>query len=586
MVRLIKKTLESYPKRQSTSDTDKKKVIYSKQSDNWGTNNNSGSTEFSKANTVMYANRVATNRDLFIIDTGASVTMVKSQDLLHDYIPFDEPRPVKAANDEVMEVLGQGTLICAVDDKQLHIPNVGYVPKLMQNLISAPALLNDDDTISMTSTALIHSRLGKIGILRDVCESIMSVVHSVPTVALAQSTSPLLLLHEAWGHPNNNAFKYMLRQQSYSYNENDLQFHCQSCLQGKQFQNIPNIATDDKALTPLEVIHADVIGPLPTSITGDMFALVVSDEYSRYMCCIPMQRKSDVSELLIILIHNMETHHQCQVRQLRSDNGGEFQNNQLKLFCETKGIQHTFITPHMHHQNGLAERANRSVQDKARVLMLQLKLPEVYWPYAYKTAAFLLNATPKQVLNNISPFELWFGKPVDYNLLKPFGIQCYAHIPEHYRSRLDPNGRLCILLGFPDNRKAYTLLDIEAGEVVDSSHVKFLDKYYDGEFPTVQQQSMSLPHGITAIPRTTTNIRDNSQEEHDRLSSTQSGEDTALHDNDTSSLDTPELSSLRNFLDINDPSDANLSSEESDHEDMQITPLDNLSWFHNDHSDF
>ncbi|EDK46480.1 hypothetical protein LELG_04661 [Lodderomyces elongisporus NRRL YB-4239] len=53
MVRLIKKTLESYPKRQSTSGTDKKKVIYSKQSDNWGTNKSSSKC-YLKANPFMF----------------------------------------------------------------------------------------------------------------------------------------------------------------------------------------------------------------------------------------------------------------------------------------------------------------------------------------------------------------------------------------------------------------------------------------------------------------------------------------------------------------------------------------------------
>ncbi|WRX14553.1 Integrase [Theobroma cacao] len=43
---------------------------------------------------------------------------------------------------------------------------------------------------------------------------------------------------------------------------------------------------------------------------------------------------------------------------IRSDHGGEFENDEFEEFCNEKGLDHNFSTPRTPHQNGIVERKN------------------------------------------------------------------------------------------------------------------------------------------------------------------------------------------------------------------------------------
>ncbi|GBO02301.1 hypothetical protein AVEN_21648-1 [Araneus ventricosus] len=64
--------------------------------------------------------------------------------------------------------------------------------------------------------------------------------------------------------------------------------------------------------------------------------------------------------------------------------------------------------------NGVAERANRYLLEKARALIYEAKLPKSYWGYAVQTAAYLKNRITNQTVGNL-PFEI---KYEDKDLVK------------------------------------------------------------------------------------------------------------------------------------------------------------------------
>ena len=51
---------------------------------------------------------------------------------------------------------------------------------------------------------------------------------------------------------------------------------------------------------------------------------------------------------------------------LRSDNGGEYVSKAFQAFCDSKGIKRELTAPYNPPQNGVAERMNRTIQDKVR----------------------------------------------------------------------------------------------------------------------------------------------------------------------------------------------------------------------------
>ena len=61
------------------------------------------------------------------------------------------------------------------------------------------------------------------------------------------------------------------------------------------------------------------------------------------------------------------------VEKVRSDHGGQFENEPFESFCEKYGIVHEFSYPRTPQKNGVVERKNRSLQEMARTMIHENK---------------------------------------------------------------------------------------------------------------------------------------------------------------------------------------------------------------------
>ena len=98
------------------------------------------------------------------------------------------------------------------------------------------------------------------------------------------------------------------------------------------------------------------------------------------------------------------------MKVLRSDNGGEYRNEEMKRFCKNKMIKQEFTVPHNPEQNGMAERMNRTLIEMTRCMLKDARLGKVYWCEAMTTAADICNVLPSASSPKASPFELVFRR--------------------------------------------------------------------------------------------------------------------------------------------------------------------------------
>ena len=72
------------------------------------------------------------------------------------------------------------------------------------------------------------------------------------------------------------------------------------------------------------------------------------------------------------------------------------------------------------------------------------------------------------------PEEVWTSNPCcDYLNLKIFGCEAYALTPKNQHSKLDPQSKKCIFVGYDDVTKGYRLWDPTAYKIVISRDVIF-----------------------------------------------------------------------------------------------------------------
>ena len=232
---------------------------------------------------------------------------------------------------------------------------------------------------------------------------------------------------------------------------------CEPCAMGKNHRQ-PFPHSDNKTTKPLELIHMDLCGPMPVStFGGSKYVATFLDDYSGYSWTKLIKLKSDVTELVKSLFTNLETQSGLKIITVRTDNGGEYINNELESYFDSKGIVHQTTVPYTPEQNGKAERLNRTLMEKVRSMMADCDLPAEAWGEAMYTATYLRNRSP--VTNKeCTPFEVITGTKPNLSHLKAFGSKAYVHIPKEKRNKLDFKSIPGYMIGYSVNSKGYRIL--------------------------------------------------------------------------------------------------------------------------------
>jgi transposase InsO family protein len=80
--------------------------------------------------------------------------------------------------------------------------------------------------------------------------------------------------------------------------------------------------------------------------------------------------------------------------------GGEFKSKGLRTFLKELGINILTSVPHMHQQNGRAERFIRTIVEKAQAIRLEACIPQNWWEFAVNYAVHVYNRTPLKRSSN------------------------------------------------------------------------------------------------------------------------------------------------------------------------------------------
>eukprot|EP00253_Pinus_taeda_P027342 PITA_27342 len=118
-------------------------------------------------------------------------------------------------------------------------------------------------------------------------------------------------------------------------------------------------------------------------------------------------------------------------------------------FCENcvYGKQNRKTTPYTPQQNGVAERMNKTLIERARSMLSGAGLGQEFWAEAVDTACYLVNRSPLSTLEDKTPQEVWTGKKPSLSHLRVFGCDAYVHVPELKRTKLDSKSQKCIFIG-------------------------------------------------------------------------------------------------------------------------------------------
>ena len=87
----------------------------------------------------------------------------------------------------------------------------------------------------------------------------------------------------------------------------------------------------------------------------------------------------------------------------RTDNSGEFCGNEFKEFCRKCGISMRKNNTYTPKQNGVVERMNRTLMEKARSMLSSARIGQEFWVEAVEIACYLVKRSPTSALIDKPP---------------------------------------------------------------------------------------------------------------------------------------------------------------------------------------
>jgi len=139
------------------------------------------------------------------------------------------------------------------------------------------------------------------------------------------------------------------------------------------------------------------------------------------------------------------------------------------------GIQWQISAPYSPQQNGVAERANRTIMECARNMIFAQRLKLEFWGEVVNMTVYIKNWCPTKALDSKTLQEAWNGRKPDVFHLRVFGCKAFAHVPDEKRTKLESKSMPCVFLRYYESTKTYRLMCVETKRIIKSRDVVFIE---------------------------------------------------------------------------------------------------------------
>jgi len=261
--------------------------------------------------------------------------------------------------------------------------NVLYIPEFSFNLISVQRLIGDFDCelIFSCKSCQIQDKgtskmIGRAELNKDLYylqhfsgNSNQVFVNNVLQYKGLDSD----MWHFRLGHPSNRILDILCKK--FPYIRADSKHICDVFHFTKQHK-LPYQLSNSSTATAFSLIHVDIWGPFSlTFVHGHRFFLIIVVDHTRHTWIYLMKSKSETRSLFLNFIIYVKNQFHYAVKIIRTDNGKEFEYDEL---YDKFGILHQRTCIETPQQNSVVERKHQHILNVTHSLMFQSGLSKLY----------------------------------------------------------------------------------------------------------------------------------------------------------------------------------------------------------------
>lgn len=400
----------------------------------------------------------------WIIDSGCTEHLIqaKYEKYMSEIVTLQQEIRIYIANGDYVTAKKQGTIKLMCNGHKLTLSAL-IIDNLSFNLISVKKIVQNNCNVQFNQHEVKICKNNSKDCITGYCKGKLFILKaSLFSEHNLCGLSSDSLWHNRLGHVNRYSLKIMQLPVSKK--------QCGPCMIGKSTRQPFPHNPKRRSSCIGELLHTDVAGPANIKgINEELYYQVIVDDYSHFVVVYLLKSKDEATHNLIKYIKNIENQQNTKVKRIRCDNGGEFKNKVIESFCMEKGINIEYTHPYSPQQNGVSERMNRTLYNKARTQMLETNLPKYLWGEAIVSSAYQLNRCPSSAINFQIPAEVMFGS-LDLNRLRVFGSKAWAiQLPRG--NKFDKRAHEMRMVGYAPN--GYRLWNPKENKIVISRDVRF-----------------------------------------------------------------------------------------------------------------
>ena len=201
---------------------------------------------------------------------------------------------------------------------------------------------------------------------------------------------------------------------------------CATCNQNKK--SLPGRCpmTEFHAGAPMERVHIDFLGPLPKTPRGNLHILVMVDQFTKWVECVPLPNQTAEVTARAAVDHFFSRF--GSPLEIFSDQGRNFESGLFTQLCKILQIHKARTTPYRPSANGQVERYNRTLMDAVRCFVGKY---ETNWDLQLQQiAGALRSAVNRQT--GFTPNRMVLGREVN--------TPAHLMFPHARDTHIDPDG--------------------------------------------------------------------------------------------------------------------------------------------------
>ena len=158
------------------------------------------------------------------------------------------------------------------------------------------------------------------------------------------------------------------------------------------------------------------------SLARSRYYVTFIDDATRKTWVYCIRHKFDVFSTFKKWKYLVENETGKKLKCIRYDNGGEYCSKEFDSNYSYNGIHREKTILGTTQENGVPERMNITIMERARCMRLNVGFSLQFWADVVNTVVYLINRGPSSALDGGIPKEAWKSYQVKYSFMRNFWL--------------------------------------------------------------------------------------------------------------------------------------------------------------------